>query len=166
MYFCFSGTGQECPTFTDLTVSHALIGTDLKVQLLLNTRQNQNCSENLHEHDLANSTYLNATKKTIFIIHGFRPTGSPPVWINGLKDLLLEKEDVNIITVDWNRGATNLYYPTAVSNVKNVAEILTRYIDQMMVRNLSLSLCDIHLYLNRHTLLYITDIRDHTNNLV
>ncbi|XP_066476704.1 lipase member I [Tiliqua scincoides] len=131
-------TGQECPTFTDLALSHALIGTDLKVQLLLYTRQNQNCAENLREHDLANSTHLNVTKKTIFIIHGFRPTGSPPVWINEIKDLLLEREDFNIIIVDWNRGATNLYYPTAVANVKDVAEILTRYIAQMMAHGASL----------------------------
>lgn len=115
--------------------------------MLLYTRQNQNCSEKLHEHNLANSTYLNVTKKTIFIIHGFRPTGSAPVWINKMKDLLLETEDVNIIIVDWNRGATNLYYPTAVDNVKKVAEILTSYIAQMMVRNFSLFFCFCVLYI-------------------
>ncbi|XP_053166819.1 lipase member I isoform X2 [Hemicordylus capensis] len=129
---------QECPVFTDLTISHALIGTDLKVQLLLYTRKNQNCSEKLTVHNLTASTNLNVTKKTLFIIHGYRPSGSPPVWINDIKNLLLEKEDINTIIVDWNRGATTLMYPTAVSNVEKVAEILKALIDQMMENGASL----------------------------
>nr|XP_028582763.1 LOW QUALITY PROTEIN: lipase member H-A-like [Podarcis muralis] len=131
-------TEQECPKFTDLNIGNAVIGTDVKVQLLLHTRRNQNCAEILSENNLTASTHLNLTKQTIIIIHGYRLTGSPPVWIDEIKELLLKKEDSNVITVDWNRGATTVYYPSAVKNAKTVVGILNNLIDQMLANGASL----------------------------
>ncbi|KYO22671.1 lipase member I isoform X2 [Alligator mississippiensis] len=137
---CWVGSDAEkkCPEFTDLSLGNALTGTDLKVQLLLYTRQNQNCSENLSEHNVTASSSLNTTKKTVFVIHGYRPTGSPPVWLNDIKELLLALEDFNLIIVDWNRGATTVIYPTAAHNTKKVACILKKRIDQMLADGASL----------------------------
>lgn len=104
------------------------------MQLLLYTRKNKNCSENLSGQNLTTSVYLNVTKKIIFVIHGYRPTGSPPIWINEITNILLAKEDANIIIVDWNRGATTLIYPNAVSNTWKVAGMLKNLIDEMLVR--------------------------------
>ncbi|KAF7250904.1 Lipase member H-A [Varanus komodoensis] len=129
--------GQECPTFTNLTVADSVIGTNLKVQLLLYTRRNKDCAEKLHEFNLT-STHLDLTKKVIMVIHGYRFTGSPPVWIYEIKDQLLEKGDINVIIVDWNRGATTIIYSNAVYNAKNVVEILKNFIDQMLANGLSL----------------------------
>uniref|UniRef100_A0A8C3TDC3 Lipase H n=1 Tax=Chelydra serpentina TaxID=8475 RepID=A0A8C3TDC3_CHESE len=136
LWCCVQGAGSKrhtrkegCPAFTGLSISSALIGTDLKVKLMLYTRQNQNCAETLSS---AGSRYLNMTKKTIFIVHGYRPTGSPPVWIREAVHLLLSVEDINIIIVDWNRGATTLLYHRASSNTKKVAEFLKTLIDQML----------------------------------
>lgn len=70
----------------------------------------------------------------VFVIHGFRPTGSPPAWLGDMKQLLLSSEDINLIIVDWNRGATTVNYKTAVENCRKVAEILKNYLDQMLVR--------------------------------
>lgn len=126
----FSDPGETCPAFTALSFSNALIGTDLKVKLLLYTRQNPNCAEEL---DSTASKYLDVTKKTTFIIHGYRLTGSAPVWMPELVDLLLSVEDMNIILVDWNQGATTLIYSNASRNCKKVAEILKKLIDEMLV---------------------------------
>uniref|UniRef100_A0A8C0QJ89 Lipase H n=1 Tax=Chelonoidis abingdonii TaxID=106734 RepID=A0A8C0QJ89_CHEAB len=128
-------TKEECPAFTGLSISSALTGTDLKVKLMLYTRQNQNCAETLSS---AGSRYLNVTKKTILIVHGYRPTGSPPTWIQKAVHLLLSVEDINIIIVDWNRGATTLLYHRASSNTKKVAEFLKTLIDQMLADGASL----------------------------
>lgn len=133
-FLYFSDTEQKCEEFTDLSIHNALAGTDLKVKLLLYTRTNQNCSESLSEYNTTASTYLDVTKKTVFIVHGFRLTGSTPIWLNDIKELLLSLEDVNLIIVDWNRGATTIIYPNAVHNSRRVAEILKKYIDQMLVR--------------------------------
>ncbi|XP_071608129.1 lipase member H isoform X2 [Heliangelus exortis] len=127
--------GETCPGFTVLGFGSALTGTDLKVKLLLYTRQNPNCAEEL---DSAASKYLDVTKKTTFIIHGYRFTGSAPVWISDLVHLLLSVEDMNIILVDWNRGATTLNYSNASRNCKKVAEILKKLIDEMLVDGASL----------------------------
>ncbi|PKU30183.1 hypothetical protein llap_19513 [Limosa lapponica baueri] len=121
--------GETCPAFTALGFGNALIGTDLKVKLLLYTRQNPSCAEEL---DSTASNYLDVTKKTTFIIHGYRLTGSAPVWIPDLVHLLLSVEDMNVILVDWNQGATTLIYSNASRNCKKVAEILKKLIDEML----------------------------------
>ncbi|XP_032049136.1 lipase member H [Aythya fuligula] len=127
--------GETCPAFTALSFSNALIGTDLKVKLMLYTRQNPDCAEELNS---TASKYLDLTKKTTFIIHGYRPTGSAPVWIPGLVQLLLSAEAMNIIVVDWNQGATTIIYSTASRNSKKVAEILKKLIDEMLLEGASL----------------------------
>uniref|UniRef100_A0A670Y1W3 Lipase H n=1 Tax=Pseudonaja textilis TaxID=8673 RepID=A0A670Y1W3_PSETE len=131
-YLYFTNLGQECPKFTDLNFGNAVIGTDLKVQLLLYTRKNKDCAELLDEHNITTSTHFNVTKNIVVIIHGYRFTGSPPIWIDTIKNLLLEKQDFNIIIVDWNRGATTVNYFSAVSSAKKVVPILTHLIDQML----------------------------------
>lgn len=130
----FSDEEKKCPEFTDLHLGNALTGTELRVQLLLYTRENPNCSERLIEHNVTASEYLNTSKKIVFVIHGFRPTGSPPAWLGDIKELLLSAEDINLVVVDWNRGATTVNYITAVENCRKVAEILKNYVDQMLVR--------------------------------
>ncbi|KAJ7419690.1 Lipase member H [Willisornis vidua] len=138
IYWVKSDDEKKCPEFTDLNIGNALSGTELQVQLLLYTRENQDCSERLIEHNVTASKYLNTTKKIVFVIHGFRPTGSPPAWLGDMKNLLLASEDINLIIVDWNRGATTVNYLTAVENCRKVAEILKNYIDQMLVHGASL----------------------------
>uniref|UniRef100_A0A8B9QD05 Lipase domain-containing protein n=1 Tax=Apteryx owenii TaxID=8824 RepID=A0A8B9QD05_APTOW len=129
---------KECPEFTDLNIGNALTGTNLEVQLLLYTRENPDCSEKLSEHNVTASEYLNTSKKIVFVVHGFRPTGSSPVWLGDIKTLLLTSEDINLIIVDWNRGATTLNYNTAVENTRKVAKILKNYVDQMLADGASL----------------------------
>ncbi|KAH1186277.1 lipase member I [Mauremys mutica] len=133
-----SDTEQKCQEFTDLSIHNALAGTNLKVKLLLYTRTNQNCAESLSEYNTTASTYLDVTKKTVFIVHGLRLTGSTPIWLNNTKELLLSLEDINLIIVDWNRGATTVIYHNAVYNTRRVAEILKKYIDQMLAYGASL----------------------------
>lgn len=130
----FSDEEQKCPEFTDLNIGDALSGTELHVQLLLYTRENPDCAEKFIDDNVAASEYLNTTKKIVFVIHGFRPTGSPPAWLGDMKKLLLSSEDINLIIVDWNRGATTVNYIAAVENCRKVAEILKNYVDQMLVR--------------------------------
>ncbi|KAJ7402866.1 Lipase member H-A [Pitangus sulphuratus] len=138
IYWVKSDEEQKCPEFTDLNIGNALSGTELRVQLLLYTKENPNCSERLIEHNVTSSEYFNTAKRIVFVIHGFRPTGSPPAWLGDMRDLLLSSEDINLIIVDWNRGATTVNYITAVENCRKVAEILKNYIDQMLEHGASL----------------------------
>ncbi|MEE6468190.1 hypothetical protein FKM82_008197 [Ascaphus truei] len=133
-----SDNEEKCHEFTDLNIHNAIVGTGLKVQLLLYTRENSNCAGNLNSENSTAFTYLNVTRKTIFIIHGYRPTGAPPVWLNSTVQRLLYIQDMNIILVDWNRGATTVIYHHAAGKTKAVANILKALIDDMLLQGASL----------------------------
>lgn len=111
-----------------------MIGTELNVRLMLYTQRNQPCAQLINSTALGS---LNVTKKTTFIIHGFRPTGSPPVWMKELVLSLLHVEEMNVVVVDWNRGATTVIYTHASDKTRRVALILKEFIDQMLVRQSS-----------------------------
>lgn len=129
-----SGEGEYCDNFTDLNLSHCFIGTSLYVRLLLYTRSNLDCGHEINHHHLSTQPLLNLSLPTAFVIHGYRPTGAPPIWIDHIVHLLAEQEDMNVIVVDWNRGAANLNYFTAVSYTREAANNLTRFIRTMEVR--------------------------------
>ncbi|KAJ7996720.1 hypothetical protein DPEC_G00239960 [Dallia pectoralis] len=101
------------------------------------------CIEELSHHNLSAHPQFIVTKPTTFIIHGYRPTGSPPNWINNLTQELLILRDMNVLVVDWNRGAATIVYPTAVAKTYETAENLTAFIENMQRNGASLS--SIHL---------------------
>lgn len=102
---------------------------------MLYTRRDPTCAQVINVTALGN---LNVTKRTTFIIHGFRPTGSPPVWIGDLVEGLLSVEDMNVVVVDWNRGATTVLYNRAADKTRKVATVLKKFIDHLLVREHSL----------------------------
>ncbi|XP_032360437.1 lipase member H [Etheostoma spectabile] len=134
-----SGTGESCDNFTDLNLSHCFMGTALYVRLLLYTRSNLGCGRELHHHRLSAQPLLDLSRPTAFVIHGYRPTGAPPIWIDHIVHLLSEQEDVNVIVVDWNKGAANLNYFTAVTYTREAAYNLTGFIRTMQEEGASLS---------------------------
>ena len=126
---------QKCDDFTDLDLNNAIIGTSLRVRLLLYTSANPACGSLLSHTNLSAHPQFNLSRKTSFIIHGYRPTGSPPVWLNNITQLTLARTGGNVIVVDWNHGAANINYLKAVENTHKTAENLTAFIKQMQVRD-------------------------------
>ncbi|XP_026228108.1 lipase member H [Anabas testudineus] len=129
---------QECEKFTKLNLSHAFIGTKLNVRLLLYTRENRTCGTLMSHTDLSASPLLNLSRPSTFVIHGFRPTGSPPVWLDNITEALLAWKDINVIVVDWNRGSATSYFK-AVENTKKAADNITAFIHKMQEHGASLS---------------------------
>lgn len=129
--FLFPDTDETCPSFTKLSFPNAVVGTGLNVRLMLYTKPDQVCAEVINSTALGS---LNVTKKTTFIIHGFRPTGSPPVWMEELVQSLLRVQEMNVVVVDWNRGATTVIYSSASGKTRKVAQILEEFIEHMVVR--------------------------------
>lgn len=128
---------QKCEEFTDLNIHHAIIGTSIRVRLLLYTRYNDSCGVLISHTNLTEHPQFNMSKPTTFIIHGFRPSGSPPVWLDIITKLLLARADMNIIVVDWNYGAANINYWKVVKNTRKVAENITAFIKMMQVQSFS-----------------------------
>lgn len=125
-------SAQKCHEFTALNIAHAFIGTNPRVRLLLYTRHNDTCGALLSHSDLTQHPQFNMSKPTTFIIHGYRPTGSPPIWLNITK-MLLDREDINAIMVDWNYGAANVDYARTVRNTYKVSENITAFVQMMQV---------------------------------
>uniref|UniRef100_A0A673CEY5 Lipase, member Ib n=1 Tax=Sphaeramia orbicularis TaxID=375764 RepID=A0A673CEY5_9TELE len=137
---CDRSTADEsCDNFTDLNLSHCFVGTSLYVRLLLYTRSNLRCGRELNHHHLSSQPLFNVSRPTAFVIHGYRPTGAPPIWIDHIVHLLAEQEDMNIIVMDWNKGAANLNYFTAVTYTREAALNLTGFIMTMEEEGASLS---------------------------
>ncbi|XP_029385069.1 lipase member H isoform X1 [Echeneis naucrates] len=133
-------SGEEsCDNFTDLNLSHCFMGTSLYVRLLLYTRSNLDCGRELDHHRLSSQPLFNLSRPTAFVIHGYRPTGAPPIWIDHIVHLLAEQEDMNVIVVDWNKGAANLNYFTAVTYTREAARNLTGFIMTMEEEGAALS---------------------------
>ncbi|XP_054940254.1 lipase member H isoform X3 [Physeter macrocephalus] len=130
-----SDTDETCPSFTKLSFHSAVVGTGLNVKLMLYTRRNPTCAQAINSTVLGN---LNVTKKTIFTVHGFRPTGSTPVWMEDLVEGLLSVDDMNVVVVDWNQGATTVIYNHASGKTRKVAIVLKEFIDQMLAKGASL----------------------------
>lgn len=100
---------------------------------MLYTRNNFNCAEPLFQQNNSVNINFNKHRKTVWLIHGYRPVGSTPSWLHKFVWTLLNKEDVNLIVVDWNQGAATFIYNRAVKNTRKVAEVLSRYIQNLLV---------------------------------
>ncbi|XP_075399563.1 lipase member I [Tenrec ecaudatus] len=132
---------RPCLEFTQLSVKDSLKDlfiSRMEIILMMYTRRNINCAEPLFEQNNSLNTLFNTKKKTVWLIHGYRPTGSTPSWMQNFLRLLLNKEDINIIVVDWNRGATTLIYNRAVKNTRKVALSLSEYIHRLLNHGASL----------------------------
>lgn len=100
---------------------------------MMYTRYNPNCAEPLFGSNNSLNVRFNVSKKTVWIIHGFRPLGSTPVWLLKFTEAFLKQEDVNLIVVDWNHGATTFLYSRAVKNTRMVAASLRLSIQNLLV---------------------------------
>ncbi|XP_023579892.1 lipase member I [Octodon degus] len=132
---------RPCLEFSKLTVKDSLkelFIPRLKISLMLYTRNNFNCAKSLFEQNNSLNINFNIHKKTVWLIHGYRPMGSTPSWLHNFVWILLNKEDMNLVVVDWNQGAATFIYNRAVKNTRKVAVILSRYIQNLLMRGASL----------------------------
>uniref|UniRef100_A0A4X1UKK5 Lipase domain-containing protein n=1 Tax=Sus scrofa TaxID=9823 RepID=A0A4X1UKK5_PIG len=139
---CWAGSENKgpCLEFSQLSVKDSfrdLFNPQMEIFLILYTRKNPSCAEPLFEQDNSLSANFNTSKKTVWLIHGYRPMGSTPSWLRNFVRILLN-QDMNIIIVDWNRGATTFLYSRAVKNTRKVAVSLSRYIQNLLKHGASL----------------------------
>lgn len=147
LIFFPSRVAQTCDSFKPLTILHSFVGTNVRVRLLLYTRIDSDCGVLLSHTNLSAHPQFNFSRPTTFVIHGFRPTGSAPAWLNKIRELLLARSNINLVIVDWNHGAATINYWTAVENTHKVAENLTAFINLTLVWKTLISIKIAPLYL-------------------
>lgn len=127
---------RPCLKFSQLSIKDSfkdLFNPQIEIFLIMYTRNNLNCPEPLLERNNSLNVNFNTSRKTVWLIHGYRPLGSIPAWLQGFLRSLLKHEDINIVVVDWNRGATTLIYDRAVKNTWKVAVYLSECIRKLLV---------------------------------
>ncbi|XP_050004888.1 lipase member I isoform X1 [Alexandromys fortis] len=134
-------TNRKCLEFSKLNAMYSLkdlFTGSLKISLMMYTRYNSTCAEPLFGSNNSLNARFDLSKKTVWIIHGFRPLGSTPVWLSMFTEAFLKQEDVNLIVVDWNHGATTFLYRRAVTNTRKVAASLSVSIQNLLNHGASL----------------------------
>ncbi|XP_058961750.2 pancreatic triacylglycerol lipase-like [Pocillopora verrucosa] len=63
------------------------------------------------DRDLLRAAKFNISRRTIILIHGWQ--GNPKKWPLEMKDALLQREDCNVVVVDWFKGAKKGYFQSA-----------------------------------------------------
>ncbi|XP_017394913.1 lipase member I isoform X2 [Cebus imitator] len=132
---------RPCLEFSQLSVKDSfrdLFIPRIETILMMYTRNNLNCAEPLFEHNNSLNVNFDTQKKTVWLIHGYRPVGSIPSWLQNFLRILLNEEDMNVIVVDWNRGATTFIYSRAVKNTRKVAASLSGHIKNLLKHGASL----------------------------
>nr|XP_003934365.2 lipase member I isoform X4 [Saimiri boliviensis boliviensis] len=132
---------RPCLEFSQLSVKDSfrdLFIPRIETILMMYTRKNLNCAEPLFEHNNSLNVNFDTQKKTVWLIHGYRPVGSIPSWLQNFLRILLNEEDMNVIVVDWNRGATTFIYSRAVKNTRKVAASLSGHIKNLLKHGASL----------------------------
>ncbi|XP_063515696.1 lipase member I isoform X2 [Pongo pygmaeus] len=132
---------RPCLEFSQLSVKDSfrdLFIPKIETILMMYTRNNLNCAEPLFERNNSLNVNFNTQKKTVWLIHGYRLVGSVPSWLQNFLRILLNEEDMNVIVVDWSRGATTFIYNRAVKNTRKVAVSLSVHIKNLLKHGASL----------------------------
>lgn len=80
-------------------------------------------------------TRMTLNVSLLYTAMSFRAFGRKPSWVSGLVQALLEKEDANVVVVDWLYGAS-YNYNYVVNNYKEVAVQISILINQLTVSGL------------------------------
>ncbi|CAL1528108.1 unnamed protein product [Lymnaea stagnalis] len=114
--------------FTNTLFHKAQCPAEINVAFNLFTRAHRNSATRIRSGDAnIRSSPYNGAKKTVFVAHGFTDFGSAP-WCLGMKNALLDAEDLNVILVDWQAGAKGPNYYQAVANTRVVGAMIGRLI--------------------------------------
>merc|ERR1711971_1136081 len=129
-----------------IDVKDDTISTDeTRTRFLLWTRQNPSRTQEIMFEDLQSvvDSNFNASLKTKVLVHGYTGDGDQS-WVIRMKNGFLEKEDCNVISVDWAPLAGPApWYGVAVANVRNVGARAGKMLS-FLKENVQLSYDDIH----------------------
>ncbi|KAM5277528.1 lipase member I [Hipposideros larvatus] len=132
---------RPCLKFSKLSIKDSfrdLFKPKIAMFLIMYTRNNLSCGEPLFGQNNSLNINFDMNKKTVWLIHGYRPTGSIPAWLQNFRRILLIQDDINVIVVDWNRGATTFIYNRAVKNARKVSAALSECIQRLLKHGASL----------------------------
>lgn len=126
-------------------VIEPLFNADNDVFFLLFTRRNPLVGQRIGFDAAAiGATNFNRNQETRFIIHGYNNNNLSPV-NTMITEAYLRRSDVNVIVVDWGRGANTINYISARNRVNEVGTLLARFIDFLHLNSLLTNFNRLHI---------------------
>nr|XP_022314804.1 pancreatic triacylglycerol lipase-like [Crassostrea virginica]XP_022314805.1 pancreatic triacylglycerol lipase-like [Crassostrea virginica] len=106
---------------------------DIHFDLTLYTRNNSQIGVQLGYNNTTSvsSSSFNPNIPTKIVIHGYMSDAFEP-WVLNISNLLLKKEDCNVIAVNWKNGASKIY-PQSAANTRVVGAAVAKFLE--MLRN-------------------------------
>jgi hypothetical protein len=74
-----------------------------------------------------------ASRRTVFLAHGWNSDGTSS-WLTSMKNAFLDREDINVVIVDWGPLAQILNYNQAASNTRTVGAYLASVYRNLLTR--------------------------------
>ncbi|XP_067054927.1 pancreatic lipase-related protein 2-like [Acropora muricata] len=132
-YGCFS----KAPPFDDRLVMSPQDPSTVNTTFSLYTRSNKHKAHLIDDEDeekLYDSNF-EISKRTIIISHGWTEDGNGHNgWERRMKDALLQREDCNVICIDWAGGAKRLY-EQSVGNTRLVGAEIAELVKFIINKN-------------------------------
>ncbi|CAO1437164.1 unnamed protein product [Diamesa hyperborea] len=121
-------------------VVEPFFNADNDVFFLLFTRRNPLVGQKIGFDAAAirNTNWNTAAPGTRFIIHGFNNDNRSPV-NTMITAAYLRRNDMNVVVVDWGRGANTINYISARNRIFETAPVVARFIDFLHENGLILS---------------------------
>ncbi|XP_069173439.1 uncharacterized protein [Procambarus clarkii] len=118
---------------------------EINTRFLLYTRERGEREKVIKPHNISTivNSHFNISRPTKLLIHGFGSSCNS-VWIREMRVALLTMMDVNIICVNWQKGAEVPNYVRAASNTRLVGRQVALLLETM-IANLNTTLDDFHL---------------------
>ncbi|XP_035825820.1 pancreatic triacylglycerol lipase [Aplysia californica] len=73
----------------------------------------------------------NPSHKTVVIVHGYLESARS-AWVVDMAHAILNREEANVIVVDWRKGARSLVYPLSVANTRVVGAVLALVLQELV----------------------------------
>lgn len=93
------------------------------------TRSNRNSGQVVTTTSVP-SVYKGSVR-TVIITHGWQNDGNEP-FLTSMKNAFLDREDINVVVLDWGRGTSNLWYPQCAANTRTVGAYTALIINSLV----------------------------------
>jgi len=122
-YGCFN----DNPPFNLMPLPTCPLGCELEYSMY--TRTNRLIGQTVS--DTVVPSVYSAQRRTVFIAHGWTNDGRFP-WLHDMKNAFLDREDINVVIVDWGGCAQNLNYNQAASDTRSVGRYTAAVIQRLL----------------------------------
>jgi hypothetical protein len=100
-----------------------------RIVTLMYTRTNRNNGQAVTDTTVP-SVFV-PSRRTVFEAHGWNSNGNSG-WLTEMKNAYLDREDINVVIVDWGGCAQNLNYNQAASDTRSTGRYVSAVIQRLL----------------------------------